>query len=507
MSFGGRSWRAASLAGALACGLSLAGAVARAEDQAHEIAEKFASDSAAKRSHEEFVKTEEARKKEAERQAQEALREAARKRAEALLKADREKLKGAAKAVQPQPRPQPVADPRSDEDDILARARAEDEARKAAERARAEEEGRRRIEAILAEPEGPTPAEIAAQAAELRAREIALARRAWLASRQRIADAARQDAEAKAVAEAAEARSREIAQARRTWSVAQARIREVARREAEDAKARAIAAAQTRAGEIAQARRTWRQAHTRMVEAANKAAEAKAIAEASEARAREIARARQAWADARKRLEQEAEAKARVLAGRPQATASLPMPAPERGEPLASGARALEMRVAVLLIMAPGNKGIRRHNKTADPVLCVNDGCYLSSGPDLPARLLPARRVLGFAGVFGERAAACRNHLGCVFRGIAVSEVPLIVQPIDMRVVKHDRRRMQAIEADSACSAEGGRLVCTRGIYAEDYAMWVVPESLARAVGPEGLERALAQGLSGPRSAGLEGRF
>ena len=517
MSFGGHSWRAASLAGLLACGLVVSGRMAAAaDDPAHEMSERFANDGTQAQSHEEWLKAEQARKKEAEREALEALKEAARKRAEAILRADREKQKAIVKAPAPQPAAEPVVDPKpdqkSEEADMLARARAEEEARKAKDRARAEDEARRKIEAILAEPDSPTAEQIAAQAAALRAREIALARQARRASQQRIAEAARKEIEAKAQAEAADARARQIAQARRTWAAAETRAQDVARQQAETEAQALAAASQERAKQIAQARHTWSRARTRIVEASHQEAEARAYADAAEARAKDIARARHAWAMAKKRLEQaavaDAEAKSRPAESRPQATASLPMPVTENGARFAGGARALEPRVAILIAMLPGNKGIRRHNKTADPVLCLNDGCYLSEGAAYPARFLPTRRVLGFGNTFGERAAACRNHLGCVFRGVAVLEFPLILQPVDMHVIKHARRIIQAIETDSACSAEAGRLVCARGIYAENYAMWVVPESLAQAIGPEALERAVAEGLNGPRSAGLvNGRY
>jgi colicin import membrane protein len=77
------------------------------------------------------------------------------------------------------------------------------------------------------------------------------------------------------------------------------------------------------------------------------------------------------------------------------------------------------------------------------------------------------------------------------------------VQPIDLRVLRHDRREIQAINRDSACTAEPGRLSCSRGIRADSYTMWIVPESLAAVAGPEALQRAVAEGLSGPRSADL----
>jgi hypothetical protein len=506
MPFGGRLWRAASVAGALACCLTLPAPVALAADTAaHQLADKFAGDGAQGQSPEERRKAEEARKKEAERQAQEALREAARKRAEAALKADRDKQKGAAKPSQASAKE--TADPKAEEDDMLTRARLEEEARLAAERVRAEEEARRKLEAILNDPDAPTAEQIAARNAELRAKEIAQVRRVWQNANARIAEAARKETEAKAVADAARKDAEE-----------KARL-EAARKEAEakaiaDAKAAAEAAAE-REKMVARARHTFALAQARLIDAANREAEIKAVAAAAEARARTVAQAKRTGQAALKRIEVaarlEAEEKARALAAKP-ATApdvAVAQPAPppqiETGSPQAvADARPLEGRVTILLVMSPGNKGIRRHNKTADPILCLNDGCYLSEGPDAPARLLPRQRALGFSGTFGERAAACRNQLGCVFRGIDVTEVPLIVQPIDMHVIKHDRRRIQAIERDSQCRTDGPRLVCLRGIYAEDYTMWVVPEKLAREAGPAALERTLAEGLNGPRSAGLD---
>lgn len=510
MPFGGRLWRAASVAGALAGCLTLPAPPLRAADTAaHQLADKFAGDGAQGQSAEERRKAEEARKKEAERQAQEALREAARKRAEAALKADRDKQKP---AIKPAAAPaKETADPKAEEDDMLTRARLEEEARLAAERARVEEEARRKLEAILNDPDAPTAEQIAARNAELRAQEIAQARRVWRNANARIAEALRRETEAKAVAEAArkdaEDKSRREATARQ-----EAEAKAIA-----DAKAAAEEAA-ARDRSVAQARRAFALAQARMIDAANREAEAKAVAAAEEARARVVAQAKRTWQSAHQRMEVaarlEAEENARALAAKPAdaPAVAVTLPAPpatsppiETGSPQAiADARPLEGRVTILLVMAPGSKGIRRHNRTADPILCVNDGCYLSEGPEAPARLVPRQRATGFSGTFGERAAACRNRLGCVFRGIDVTEVPLIVQPVDMHIIKHDRRRIQAIERDSQCRLEGARLVCLRGIYAEDYAMWVVPEKLARDAGPAALERTLAEGLNGPRSAGLD---
>jgi colicin import membrane protein len=162
------------------------------------------------------------------------------------------------------------------------------------------------------------------------------------------------------------------------------------------------------------------------------------------------------------------------------------------------------MRVSVLLRLEPGTYGIRRKGpKVADPVLCTLAGCYIGMGAAAPAQFLPGHMALGIANTFGGRAGACRQSLGCVFRGVELGHAPFYLQPVDLHIFKHDRRRGQVLTEDSDCAAEAGRLRCSRGIYAEDYAMWIVPESIAAAAGPEALERALASGLNGPRSATL----
>jgi hypothetical protein len=154
-----------------------------------------------------------------------------------------------------------------------------------------------------------------------------------------------------------------------------------------------------------------------------------------------------------------------------------------------------ERRVAVLLLMQPGDRGIRRNNKSADPVLCSYHDCYVSNGPDSAASLLPARKALGFFRTWGTRAGACNNSLGCVFRGVELDNMDGMLMPVDMRVVRHDRREPREVETVSDCRLERDRLACRNGIYADDYAMWLVPESLAGKVGPAALLQALHDGL------------
>jgi hypothetical protein len=197
----------------------------------------------------------------------------------------------------------------------------------------------------------------------------------------------------------------------------------------------------------------------------------------------------------------------------PPVAAVVPLPPVERAaqlpvEPVSGPAPAAgspgvpPSRVAVLLILEPGTYGIRRNGpKVADPVLCATEGCYVSVGADGPARFVPGRKALGLGNTWGERAGACRQSLGCVFRDVELTSWPGYLQPVDMHILKHDRRREQVITADSGCTLQAGRLTCSRGIVADTYRMWIVPESLAAAAGPELLQRAVTDGLNGPRSA------
>ena len=159
-----------------------------------------------------------------------------------------------------------------------------------------------------------------------------------------------------------------------------------------------------------------------------------------------------------------------------------------------------DRRVAVLMLMKPGTYGMRRNARTADPVLCAIDGCYISIGSDRPAVFLPRRRALGVGNTLGPRAGACRNSLSCVFRDVELA-YPAELQPVDLHIFKHDGRRPQTITADSDCSLVAGSLTCRRAVSDGDYVLWIVPERLATAAGPEVLERAVRGGLAASRSA------
>ena len=196
----------------------------------------------------------------------------------------------------------------------------------------------------------------------------------------------------------------------------------------------------------------------------------------------------------RQQLRQNATTEARTAANLPYA------PAVATASPAVGGAT----RVTVLLLMEPGTRGIRRNKPTADPVLCGPAGCWISGGAHESARLLQQRKALGFFRTWGgERAGACSNSLGCVFRNVELGSVPSWLQPVDMRLVRHDRREPQGIQSTARCGLETGRLQCSGSHAGANYVMWIVPESVADAAGPALLEQALEDGLPQPRHTSL----
>ena len=165
----------------------------------------------------------------------------------------------------------------------------------------------------------------------------------------------------------------------------------------------------------------------------------------------------------------------------------------------------LETRVTVLLTLEPGTYGIRRRGPEGRRSHPVRPGGLLYQRRPRPARRVHARAqgVQASAIRSGIRAGACSNSLGCVFRGVDLGSLPGYLQPVDLHILRHDRREAHTVHTDSGCRSEAGRLSCTHGVHADDYVMWVLPDSMAADAGPAALERAVADGLDGRRSAEL----
>jgi colicin import membrane protein len=171
---------------------------------------------------------------------------------------------------------------------------------------------------------------------------------------------------------------------------------------------------------------------------------------------------------------------------------------PGRTPPLpwmADAPAAVDGRATLLLVMRPGRNGIRALNPTADPILCSNDVCWVSRGPDRDARMVPRRKALGPLNTLGERAGACNGSTGCVFRNVELGGASAVVQPIDLRVIRHDRRAPVEVRIDRSCRIDEGRLDCPNKAASADYRIWAVPEATAQAAGARALMSAVGAPL------------
>lgn len=353
---------------------------------------------------------------------------------------------------------------RAYEEDMLARARAEAEARLKADLANEQDTARERA------------------AAEAKAREDEQKAR----QKQAEADAQRRALEAKAQAEeearqraATEGLSRQREQEARTLAE---RLR-AARRAREEERARAAAEITTNAemeARVARARAALRQRTERL---SDRLATIKTERERATA---ELARKLTTGSNG------EQGTSPPETFEHPRDTAA--MPPADIGRPAASTDGS---RVTVLIVMKPGSRGIRRWNKTADPMLCIDGACYIGNGPAEPARRISRRKAFGPGVALGERAGACNNTLTCVFRGVDMRSDFAWIQPVDLRIVRHDRREARRVTADPTCGFTSGRLTCQQTVEAADYRAWIIPEDVAEAAGPEALHAALESGLSG----------
>ena len=149
----------------------------------------------------------------------------------------------------------------------------------------------------------------------------------------------------------------------------------------------------------------------------------------------------------------------------------------------------------VLLKMKPGNTGLRRFKKTADPVLCGRRHCYMSKGFQEKAYRMLRGTTLGPFNTLGRRAGTCRQKLTCAFRHVDLMDDGVLMQPVDLKFMRHDRRAYRNIKADPTCKISGGRLHCANPIQAKTWTAWIVPEHIAMQAGRDALETALQDGL------------
>lgn len=355
-----------------------------------------------------------------------------------------------------------------DEADMLARAKAEAAAHEAEQQSAEAEAEAARAEAEARQTAADAQVADAARKAETERRLEAEAQRRVAENHQREAAAKVAEAAAKDAADKTENDRRATLEAQReaeTLKLAE-RLREARR---------------AKAAELDQHEREA--ALQQEKDASDQPNKEAAVAEL---RAREAEEQRRQAAMA---LQQQAAAEAARAASAASTTPPQPPATPVTNPPDASTTRA-----TVLLVLEPGDYGIRRFNRLqADPVLCLSETCYISQGPDTPARAMSRFQALGAGNTLGGRAGACKLQLSCVFRDVDLGPTGKAqIMPVDLHVLRHDRREVTPVEADRSCAPANGRLTCGMPVIAKTYRALIVPEATAATAGAAALTTALA---------------
>ncbi|MCL4767832.1 MAG: hypothetical protein KJZ80_16515 [Hyphomicrobiaceae bacterium] len=398
----------------------------------------------------------------------------------------------AAKEARPasQPQPSETAGPRVTED-------------------KTKETAAKRLAAEKADAERRAKAQRQADEAEMLARARAEAEERRLAKLKKLEEIEQAEAEAerlRAVKAAETERRRAEAEEQRRAAEAKRLAETAAREEARREVVRRFAEEQQRAAEAEEQRRA---AEARRI-AALRQLEEEGRRRAEQVRAiGELAAVEQAHVTDPSHQEIEREREAQLLSdklrhireSRAERDRAYPSPqglgGPWPADPVENDGAISSTRVTVLLVMQAGSRGIRRFEKSGDPILCTASRCYVSRGGAAPAEAISRGKAFGPGVALGSRAGRCSRSLTCVFRNVDLERALAEVQPIDLRILRHDRREPRTVMADPTCRVNAGRLTCRRPVIAADYMLWVVPERTAERAGAIALETAVRAGLPG----------
>jgi hypothetical protein len=159
--------------------------------------------------------------------------------------------------------------------------------------------------------------------------------------------------------------------------------------------------------------------------------------------------------------------------------------------PHADAPRPTATAAAVLLVLDPDGSGLKFK---PDPILCIDENCWLSNGISSPALRMPKSQAVVLDGTENITAGSCSGKSGCVYRNVTIDPTAR-VEVIEVGEGNGASAGAYTIAADETCRKQGNTMVCSNGMTTEKYRIWIVPEATAEAAGASSLENALAEGL------------
>jgi hypothetical protein len=145
----------------------------------------------------------------------------------------------------------------------------------------------------------------------------------------------------------------------------------------------------------------------------------------------------------------------------------------------------------ILLVLDPDGSGL---GFKPDPIICIDDRCWISNGIGLPARAMPRNEAVALQGTDGVTQDSCSGKSGCVYRNVTIDPAARI-DVIEVGEGGGASAGAYTVAPDKSCRKEGEALICDNGLATANFHIWAVPETTANEVGVSRLENAVAEGL------------
>jgi hypothetical protein len=168
-----------------------------------------------------------------------------------------------------------------------------------------------------------------------------------------------------------------------------------------------------------------------------------------------------------------------------------PAPEPANTPALAPSPGPPATQATVLLVLDTGGPAL---GFKPDPIICIDDHCWLSNGIGAPALAMPRTQAVALPTTNDSTADSCSGKSACVYRGVAI-DPDARIEVIEVGEGHGASSGAYTIATDASCRNDHNTLVCDNGLATQYFRIWIVPEPVAESAGTSSLEDAVAEGL------------
>lgn len=152
-------------------------------------------------------------------------------------------------------------------------------------------------------------------------------------------------------------------------------------------------------------------------------------------------------------------------------------------------------RASMLLALETGGTSSKGGATASfDPILCMDEACFVSAGLESDAVPLTKADALKLKSTSEASPDSCKGKTACVFRNVAVAAKTQI-KVLELGSPVHESVLSSDAQLDTSCKMLDGDLACDNPVATPDFRVWVVPEETARKAGVQAIEDAVADGL------------